>query len=110
MKRVSIGFSWLPAGPTVIDESADRGGYLAGRLAALCHHPSSQSELHPLPLGWSPMCDPFYMCPQGQGVWRVLRKPFSSSGNVVSTPSILRKGLGITEAIARRQCVYCGVK
>jgi len=62
MKRVSIGFSRLPDGPTMINETADRRGYLSGRLAALCHCPSSQSELHPLTLG-SSVCDPLYMCP-----------------------------------------------
>lgn len=37
-------------------------------------------------------------------------KPFSSGGNAGSTSSILRKGLDITEAIALRQFVDCGVK
>lgn len=94
----------------MINETADRRGYLAGMLAALCHHPSSQSELDPLTMQSSPMCDALYMCPQRQGGWRVLKKPFSSGQNAGITPSTLRKGLDVTEAIAVSQFVDCGVK
>lgn len=110
MKRVSIGFSKLLDGPTMINETAGRGGSLAGRPVALCHHDSSQSKLHALALGSPPVCDPLCTCPQGQGLWRVLVKPFSSGGNAGSTSSLPRKGLDITEAIAVRLFVDCGVK
>lgn len=107
MKRVSIGFSRLPAGLTMISETADREVmYLAGLLL---HAIASLPKVSCNPSLWEVvLCvTPSICVHKGQGG---LKKTFSSGGNVGTTSSVQRKGLEMIEAMATRQFCGCGVR